>query len=152
MLFDNKKYEKKLSILFVISIIALTISVIFFNFHYIRHHFLFDEMSQKPLTLIFEPGYKVKIDNKEVFIFGEDRCEPNETSWWSTEHAKPTFDCIRISPNSHDIMIHFFEGYRVITEFWHIKRTTSPNGLPIISLNRPNGEQITIFTKGKKDI
>ncbi len=150
MLFYEKKIQKKFSILFVLSIIILTSYVIFLNINYIRENLLINE-NQKNLTLIFEPGYNVKIGNKEVFIFGEDRCEPNETGWWQ-ETPKPKFDCIRIYPNSHDVMVHFINNYTVVTELWNIKRTTSPSGNIIISINRPDGQPINILNANPKDI
>jgi hypothetical protein len=150
MLFYEKKIQKKFSILFVLSIIILTSYVIFLNINYIRENLLINE-NQKNLTLIFEPGYNVKIGNKEVFIFGEDRCEPNETGWLQ-EPPKPKFDCIRIYPNSHDVIVHFINNYTVVTELWNIKRTTSPSGNLIISINRPDGQPISILNANQKDI
>ncbi|EIU2790069.1 hypothetical protein ACTVD7_006499 [Pseudomonas aeruginosa] len=96
---------------------------------------------QKPISLVFFPGYKVMIDGKATPIIGEDACPPQDGVMAKLFGPSPDEDskeCVEVSPTATEVHVKFPDvaaGGSLKKEEWSVLRDGSR-----VALRRPNGD------------
>ncbi|MFJ7794683.1 hypothetical protein [Pseudomonas sp. NPDC096950] len=101
-------------------------------------------MSDYPLakTAVITPGYKMKVGNQDVPVFGSDICpSPNDASAWVIAGPYPrnstSRSCIVIAPETNSVRVQVVLPQGPETENWTVVRSADR-----IMLRRANGEII----------
>ncbi|MDI6671947.1 hypothetical protein QMA79_19220 [Pseudomonas aeruginosa] len=96
---------------------------------------------QKPIGLVFFPGYKFMIDGNATPIIGEDAC-PRQDGVMAKLFGPTPYEgskkCVEVSPTATEVHVKFPElaaGGRLKEENWSVVRDGSRVGL-----RRPNGD------------
>lgn len=96
---------------------------------------------QKPINLVFFPGYKVMIDGKATPIIGEDACPPPDGVMAKLFGPTPDEDskeCVEVSPTATEVHVKFPDvaaDGSLKKEEWSVLRDGGR-----VALRRPNGD------------
>ncbi|EPS7995570.1 hypothetical protein ACVHUK_003096 [Pseudomonas aeruginosa] len=96
---------------------------------------------QKPMSLVFVPGYKVMIGGKATPITGEDTCPPQDgvmAKLFGPNPYEGSNECVEVSPTATEVHVKFPDvaaGGSLKEEKWSVLHNGGR-----VALRRPNGD------------
>jgi hypothetical protein len=150
----EKSYTKIIIICLGAALISSALLLVFYNFYQACSKILSNELLKvsSNISLIIQPGYEIEINKKPIVVFGEDDCTNKEANPLFTIEENPTNQCIKITKDTTEVMVHLIVNRQIVTEQWKVLRSISPKGNLTISLKRPNGEAVIPFNRIEKII
>ncbi len=148
----EQSYTKIIIICLGAALISSALLLVFYNFYQVYSKVISNELLKvsSNISLIIQPGYEIELNKKPVVIFGENSCENKEASQLFMIEENPTNQCIKITKDTTEVIVHLILNRKIFKESWSVNRTTSPEGRIIISLRRPNGDIVLPFNRLEK--
>lgn len=115
------------------------------------HSVFTDEFLNKPVDIVFPPGFKIALDGKAVPIFGDDLCSTNSplmNAMFGSSYIDGESVCLVVTSKTQSLPVKMVVDKKIIEENWKVVHT-APN---TFSLQRESGQFVVSYDQYKQTI
>ena len=100
----------------------------------------FEEIaSEKTISLIIAPGYRVVANSESAMVFGFENCPENHPIMQQVFGDSAKSSCVVITPETKKVLVRLIFNDKILTEEWNVVREKEKK---LIYLTRPDGSPI----------